>query len=117
VGRRALPAGVFGHAIPASFLISLDAIVSTTLLIAVVAFWRWWSTFRPEPDEITKITFGIFMAALAPLCLALGAMHEAATGRRSALAGRWAFTSSTTSALSISIRWASRSIRVSRPRR
>jgi POT family proton-dependent oligopeptide transporter len=72
----------FGHAIPASFLISLDAIVSTTLLVAVVAFWRWWSTFRPEPDEITKITFGIFMAALAPLCLALGAMHEAATGEK-----------------------------------
>jgi len=72
----------FGHAIPASFLISFDAIVSTSTLIASVAFWRWWSTRHVEPDEITKITLGTFVAALAPLCLSLGAMHEAATGEK-----------------------------------
>ncbi|WP_206244390.1 peptide MFS transporter [Novosphingobium terrae] len=72
----------FGSAIPASFLISLDAIVSTVLLVCVVAFWRWWGKTRREPDEITKITIGTFIAALAPLSLALGSMHEAATGEK-----------------------------------
>jgi proton-dependent oligopeptide transporter, POT family len=74
---------VFFHwAMPASFLISLDAIVSTVTLIGVVAFWRWWGVRHREPDEITKITLGTLLAALAPLSLSLGAMHEAATGER-----------------------------------
>ena len=72
----------FGWAVPASFLISLDAIVSTLTLIGVVGFWRWWGKRHAEPDEITKITLGTFLAALAPLSLALGAMHEAATGEK-----------------------------------
>jgi proton-dependent oligopeptide transporter, POT family len=74
---------VFFHwAMPASFLISLDAIVSTVTLIGVVAFWRWWGVRHREPDEITKITIGTFLASLAPLSLSLGAMHEAATGEK-----------------------------------
>lgn len=72
----------FGWAMPASFLISLDAIVSTVTLIGVVAFWRWWGRRHVGPDEITKITMGTFLAALAPLSLSLGAMHEAATGEK-----------------------------------
>lgn len=72
----------FGWAMPASFLISLDAIVSTLTLVGVVAFWRWWATRHAEPDEITKITIGTLAAALAPLCLALGSLHEAATGQK-----------------------------------
>jgi proton-dependent oligopeptide transporter, POT family len=74
---------VFFHwAMPASFLISLDAIVSTVTLIGVVAFWRWWGVRHREPDEITKITMSTFLASLAPLSLSLGAMHEAATGEK-----------------------------------
>jgi proton-dependent oligopeptide transporter, POT family len=58
---------VFFHwAMPASFLISLDAIVSTVTLIGVVAFWRWWGVRHREPDEITKITMSTFLASLAP---------------------------------------------------
>jgi POT family proton-dependent oligopeptide transporter len=72
----------FGWAMPASFLISLDAIVSTVTLIGVVAFWRWWGKGHAEPDEITKITIGTFLAALAPLSLSLGAMHEVETGEK-----------------------------------
>ena len=74
---------VFFHwAMPASFLISLDAIVSTVTLLGVVAFWRRWGVRHREPDEITKITIGTFLASLAPLSLSLGAMHEAATGEK-----------------------------------
>lgn len=72
----------FGWAMPASFLISLDAIVSTFALVGVLGFWRWWSERHTAPDEITKMTIGTFLAALAPLSLSLGAMHEAATGEK-----------------------------------
>ena len=80
----------FGWAMPASFLISLDAIISTVTLIGVVAFWRWWGVRHREPDEITKVTIGTFLAALAPLSLSLGAMHEAATGEKIGLG--WALS-------------------------
>ncbi|MDB5738804.1 MAG: amino acid transporter [Sphingomonas bacterium] len=73
---------LFGWAMPASFLISLDAIVSTVTLIGAVVFWRWWAKRHAEPNEITKMTIGTFIAALAPLSLSLGAMHEAATGQK-----------------------------------
>jgi POT family proton-dependent oligopeptide transporter len=72
----------FGWAMPVSFLISIDAVVSTVTLVGIVAFWRWWGKHHAEPDEITKMTIGTFIAALAPLCLALGALHEAATGAK-----------------------------------
>jgi len=73
---------LFSWAMPASFLLSIDALISTVTLIGVVAFWRWWGKHHGEPDEITKITIGTFIAALAPLSLALGAWHEAATGEK-----------------------------------
>ena len=107
----------FGWAMPASFLISLDAIVSTVTLIGVVAFWRWWGVRHRQPDEITKITIGTFLAALAPLSLSLGAMHEAATGEKIGSAGRWASTSSTISVLRISFRSGWRYFRALHPRR
>jgi proton-dependent oligopeptide transporter, POT family len=72
----------FGWTIPASFLISLDAIVSTGTLAATVVFWRWWGTRFPEPDEISKVTIGAFVAALAPAVLALASLHEAETGEK-----------------------------------
>lgn len=72
----------FGWDMPSSFLISLDAIVSTAALIAVVLFWRWWGRRHAEPDEITKVTIGAFIAASAPLTLALASAHEAATGQK-----------------------------------
>ena len=72
----------FGWTMPASFLISIDAFVSTAAYIAAIAFWRWYGRHRPEPDEITKCTIGAFVAATAPLMLAFGAAHEAATGQK-----------------------------------
>jgi proton-dependent oligopeptide transporter, POT family len=72
----------FGHALPASFLLSFDAIISTVTLIGVVAFWRWWGRHHDEPNEITKITIGTFLSALAPLWLVMASLHEAATGEK-----------------------------------
>jgi POT family proton-dependent oligopeptide transporter len=72
----------FSWTIPSSFLISLDAIVSTVTLVGVVIFWRWWATHRQEPDEITKLTLATVPLALAPLVLAFASLHEAATGEK-----------------------------------
>jgi POT family proton-dependent oligopeptide transporter len=72
----------FGHAMPVTWLISFDAIVSTVMLIGSVAFWRWWATRRREPDEIVKLAIGAAVAAIAPLVLALASSREAETGHR-----------------------------------
>jgi POT family proton-dependent oligopeptide transporter len=42
-------------------------------MLGVVAFWRWWETWRTEPDELAKITLGVTLSALAPLALAAAA--------------------------------------------
>ena len=66
-----------GFDTPVTWLISLDAIVSAITMAGSVVFWRWWSTFRTEPNEITKLTIGAAIAALAPLCLAAASLHPA----------------------------------------
>jgi len=81
----------FGWSMPATFLISLDAFISTFTMAGVVVFWRWWGTRHTEPDEITKITIGAFVAALGPLALALASLHEAATGQKVSLGWALAF--------------------------
>ena len=68
-----------GQSLPVSWLVSLDAIISTATLLAALAFWRWWATVRREPDEIFKLAIGAFIAALAPLILAAASAQELAT--------------------------------------
>jgi POT family proton-dependent oligopeptide transporter len=72
----------FGHAMPITWLISLDAFISMTTMAGVVIFWRWWGRRHAEPDEITKLTIGTLISATGPLVLAAAAMHEAATGQK-----------------------------------
>ena len=72
----------FGWTMPASFLISLDAITSTVMIAGTLAFWRWWGTRHTQPDEISKVTIGAFIAAAAPLVLALASLRQAATGEK-----------------------------------
>ena len=61
----------FGHAMPITWMLSVDAFVTTALIAGSVLFWRWYGKHRPEPNEITKIAIGVFIAALAPAVLAL----------------------------------------------
>ena len=81
----------FGWEMPATFLISFDAIISTITMAGSVVFWRWWSTRWTEPDELTKLTIGTIIAMLAPLTLALASLHEVATGEKVSLAWGLAF--------------------------
>ena len=82
---------VFGWAMPAPWLLSMDAIVSTATIVASVAFWRWWAKRRPEPQEITKLAIGALIAAFAPLALAAASAQEALTGHKVGLAWGLAF--------------------------
>jgi len=60
----------FGKTMPVTWLLSIDAFISTGMIALSVLFWRWWARGRTEPDEITKLTIGTLISALAPLSLA-----------------------------------------------
>jgi POT family proton-dependent oligopeptide transporter len=72
----------FGKTMPITWVLSFDAIFSSVTLVLAVMFWRWWATRWKEPDEITKLTIGIAIAATAPLMLAVASAMIAATGQK-----------------------------------
>ncbi len=76
----------FGQTLPVTWLISLDAFISVGTIILVVAFWRLWSRWWKEPDEIVKMVIGAGIAMTAPLMLAAASAQEAATGHKVLLA-------------------------------
>jgi POT family proton-dependent oligopeptide transporter len=71
---------MFGGTMPTSWMFSIDAVVSTFLMIGVIAFWRWYGRHWEEPAEITKIAIGTAISAFAPLTLALFSQIVAQTG-------------------------------------
>ena len=74
-GRDNYQLDFFGQTMPVSWLISLDAIVSSVTILMVVIFWRWWAKRWREPDEIVKAGFGALLAAAGPLILAGASLH------------------------------------------
>ncbi|ANP46580.1 peptide MFS transporter [Candidatus Viadribacter manganicus] len=70
----------FGETMPVSWLVSLDAIISTITVGAALFFWTWWGKRWKEPDEIIKLAIGAVIAAGAPLILAFASANRAATG-------------------------------------
>ncbi|MES2120375.1 MAG: peptide MFS transporter [Pseudomonadota bacterium] len=68
---------LFGFALPSSWLITLDAAVSFTMLVAVAAFWKWWSLKRREPDEISKMIIGCLFTMAGGMCLFMAALTQA----------------------------------------
>ena len=75
----------FGFSMPITWIVSFDSIVSAITILLVVGFWRLWATRFREPDEITKISIGVFLSALGPLALAGAAASVAATGHKASL--------------------------------
>jgi len=67
--------------LPSSWLITLDAILSFSMLVAVALFWKWWSLKRREPDEITKIIIGSLFTIAGGLCLFMAAATQPAGGK------------------------------------
>jgi POT family proton-dependent oligopeptide transporter len=70
-----------GMAFPSSWLVSIDAGVSFTMLVAVAAFWKWYGTRRREPDEISKMIIGSVFTIAGGLCLFLAALTQPAGGK------------------------------------
>ncbi|HXR94795.1 MAG TPA: peptide MFS transporter [Rhizomicrobium sp.] len=81
----------FGKTMPITWMLSVDAFISTILMAGSVMFWHWWATRWTEPDEITKIVIGVAIAALAPTVLAVASSVVASTGHPVSLAWAVAF--------------------------
>ena len=71
----------FGQTMPITWMLSVDAFVSTGLMSGVIVFWRWYSKRWTEPDEMTKILIGSGISAFAPLVLAAASWQVAQTGQ------------------------------------
>jgi POT family proton-dependent oligopeptide transporter len=82
---RSYDFNLFGYRMPTTFLATLDATVSVLFLVASVAFWRWYSLRRKEPDELTKMALGCFVSSLAFILLAIVASQAAANGTKVSL--------------------------------
>lgn len=70
-----------GTTLPTSWLITLDAILSFSMLVAVAAFWKWWSLKRQEPDELSKMIIGSFFTIAGGFCLFLAAASQPEGGK------------------------------------
>ena len=70
-----------GTTLPSSWLITLDAILSFSMLVAVAAFWKWWSLKRREPDEISKMIIGSFFTIAGGACLFIAAATQPEGGK------------------------------------
>jgi POT family proton-dependent oligopeptide transporter len=66
-----------GTTLPTSWLITLDAGVSFSMLVAVAWFWKWWGKSHTEPDELGKIIIGSFFTIAGGLCLFMAAWTQA----------------------------------------
>ena len=64
-----------------SWLITVDAAVSFSMLVAVAAFWKWWGTSHREPDEISKMIIGSLFTIAGGLCLFMAALTQPAGGK------------------------------------
>jgi POT family proton-dependent oligopeptide transporter len=70
-----------GTTLPSSWLITLDAILSFSMLVAVAAFWKWWSFKWREPDEISKMIIGSFFTIAGGACLFIAAATQPEGGK------------------------------------
>jgi POT family proton-dependent oligopeptide transporter len=64
-----------------SWLITVDAAVSFSMLVAVAAFWKWYGTKRREPDEISKMIIGSVFTVGGGLCLFMAALTQPNGGK------------------------------------
>jgi len=64
---------LFGWQVPVTWLQAVDAVVSTVTMLGSIAFWRWWSKRRREPDELMKMGLGSLLAAGGPALIVIAA--------------------------------------------
>jgi POT family proton-dependent oligopeptide transporter len=90
--QKYMDMAVGSFVVPVTWLQAVDALVSTATMLASLAFWRWWAQRREEPDEITKIALGSFVAAGAPLLLLIPALSIEAGGAKISILWTFAYT-------------------------
>ena len=67
----------FGTTLPTSWMITIDAALSFSMLAAVALFWKWRSDKGAwEPDEIGKMIIGSFFVIGGGLCLWFAAVTQ-----------------------------------------
>ena len=66
----------FGQTLPTSWMITIDAIASFSMLAAVAAFYVWYGKKRQEPDELGKMIIGSFFTIAGGLCLYMAAVTQ-----------------------------------------
>jgi proton-dependent oligopeptide transporter, POT family len=67
----------FGVTLPTTYMITVDAILSFSMLVAVAAFWAWWGKRTgKEPDELGKMIIGSFFTMAGGLCLYMAAVTQ-----------------------------------------
>jgi POT family proton-dependent oligopeptide transporter len=75
----------FGESMPVSWLVSLDAVISTGTVGGAIVFWTVYARHWREPNEIIKLAIGALIAAAAPMILAIASANAAATGAKASL--------------------------------
>ncbi len=75
----------FGKTMPITWILSFGSVISAAMIMLAVLFWRWWAKHWTEPNEITKLTIGVAIAALAPLSLAVASATVIASGQKAGL--------------------------------
>ncbi|WP_309661951.1 peptide MFS transporter [Sphingomonas sp.] len=66
----------FGTTLPTSWMITIDAALSFTMLVAVAAFFKWYGKDHKEPDEMGKMIIGSFFTIAGGLCLYIAALTQ-----------------------------------------
>jgi len=67
-----------GVTLPTSYMITIDAAASFSMLVAVAWFWKWWGARHREPDELDKMLIGAGLSVLGTLCLVAAAATQGA---------------------------------------
>ncbi|MEJ5976095.1 peptide MFS transporter [Novosphingobium sp. PS1R-30] len=65
-----------GQTLPTSWMITIDATFSFSMLVAVALFWKWWSTKWREPDDFTKMIIGSLFSMAGGACLFMAAATQ-----------------------------------------
>lgn len=65
-----------GETLPTSWMITVDATLSFSMLVAVAAFYKWYGSRRQEPDELGKMIIGSFFTISGGLCLYMAAVTQ-----------------------------------------
>jgi proton-dependent oligopeptide transporter, POT family len=65
-----------GETLPTSWMITIDAALSFSMLVAVAAFYKWYGTKWREPDELGKMIIGSFFTIAGGLCLYMAAVSQ-----------------------------------------